>query len=462
MMNDKTFKTIGDPILSYLLRGIFGSTKQSVTAAGIQTGRTGISDILAGGGLNASQFSTIETTKKSFFGLFKSTSFEEVLTPLAAPVKKSLTEVFRAISFTMVEAAKAFGSGTEKAVRAYVLPSVRIDLKGLNAEESSKKMTGVISAMLDDMTTAVFGRIVGQYQKLGEGMLETAIRIVAQMGVVRDAVRLSGQSIEKNAIGISDALISAAGGIQEFQKQFEKYFEGFYSDAEKQAQLRRRLTLELKDSNIVLPKSAASYRLLLEAQRLDVAVGRERYSALLRLAGEARKYYDGLEKIQRGAITAAQKLLGDNISRIGQIIETLTRGTKTILSPLPNLGAEREGAKLFLQGQLGLANSGKALNAAGIEGAVSTLEKPSEKLFGTSLAFKIESARMAALLDSIAKKEVAQQSVWAQQLRTLNTLSAQLDKLQASAKNTELASKKTSELLIRVTRNGNALVTTPA
>jgi hypothetical protein len=204
------------------------------------------------------------------------------------------------------------GSGLGDKVKNYIIPAMNVELKGLNSDESVKALSGAISAALDDMAASVFGDIIGQYQQLGEGMLETATRIVAQMSVVKDALATSGLSMGDNAIYISNALAQAAGGLEEFQQQFDTFYEKFYTDAEKQTRLAARLGGQLseifpQETINTLGSAREQYRKVIEALDMSNELDRERYSLLLSLAGAADQYYTALETGAAQAQVAAEQ-----------------------------------------------------------------------------------------------------------------------------------------------------------
>lgn len=282
-----------DPISNFILGGIFGKTTQTVTGSGIATAAQPLIDAINGQVLQAWQYTIIKTTKKSWFS--SSTKYSEMTGPLDDGVTQALTDVFQGMGQTMLELSKSFGGDTKAKILAYVIPALKIDLQGLSGDEASKKLNGVISSVLDDMASSVFGEMIGQYQKLGEGMLETAVRIAAEVAVVTDALKTSGLRMGADAIAISDAVVQASGGLEEFQKQFGAYYDNFYSDTEKQNRLYGQLQGSLTDVLTVLPETRDGYRKLIESLDLSNKKDRERYSLLINLSSAADQYYSGLE-----------------------------------------------------------------------------------------------------------------------------------------------------------------------
>jgi TP901 family phage tail tape measure protein len=303
-INKAGFDPIGKAVLGFLFGGKQTST---VTAQGISTGATSIADIMAGGNLSANQFATIETkTKGGLLGKDK-VRYSEQYAALDAATQDSLNKVFGSMGRTMLGLAESIGHDTKQKVEDYIIPAMRVDLKGLNGEDAAKKLNGVISAALDSMSTSVFGGIIGQYQKLGEGMLETAVRIVAEVAVVKDALGKSGLSIAGDAIAISDALVQAAGGLQEFQKAFDDYYQKFYTESERNVFLQKNLVSQLEDLNTALPATREGYRKLVESLDVNNAADAQRYSLLIKLSGAADDYYKVLESASESALQVAQQ-----------------------------------------------------------------------------------------------------------------------------------------------------------
>lgn len=299
-----------DPISNFLLGGIFGKVTTEMIGSGIAIGLTPLMNVLNGMDLNAYQFATIKTTKKSWFS--SSTRYSEQTADLSDDVQGALNVVFQSMGSTMFELAKSFGGDTKAKVEAYVIPAMKIDLQGLSAKEASEKLNGVISSVLDKMATDVFGDIIGQYQQLGEGMLETAVRIVSEVAVVKDALAESGLSLAENAIAISDAMVQAAGGLQAFQSAFEAYYDKFYTDEEKRIRLQEKLNIQLTDLSVVLPESRDGYRAMIEALDMTNEKDQQRYALLISLSAQADKYYTAMEahvKSLNDAVSSAKSNL---------------------------------------------------------------------------------------------------------------------------------------------------------
>lgn len=342
--------TMGSPIHQAVVSFLFGGQKtQTVIQQGIATQMTAIADIMAGADLIARQFAVIETKTKG--GLFTKTktSYSTQFAELDADTQKAMTTIFKSVGETMLGLADSLGEGLSDRVKNYIIPALTIDLKGLSGEDATKKLSGVISTALDTMAGVVFGDILGQYQQLGEGMLETAIRIVSEVAVVKDALSKSGLSLASNALYIADTIAKAAGSLEEFQKQFGTYFDKFYTDAEKQADLQNRLLTVLDGS---LATSRDGYRQQIEALDLTNEKDLERYSLLIKMAGAADQYYSALEAAAE-ATDALLKTLSDDVTTArNNLAEAYKNESAALTATIDKFDAFAKSLKNFRAGLL--------------------------------------------------------------------------------------------------------------
>ncbi|MGZ8172874.1 MULTISPECIES: tape measure protein [Methylobacter] len=468
-----------DPISNYILGGIFGGKQTStVTAQGLATTPTSIMDIVAGKNLNAQQFAQIETkTDGGWFGKDKySTSTQYAA--LDASTQKALNDVFSSMGKTMMGLADNLGMGLSDRVKNYIIPALNVDLKGLNGEDAAKKLNGVISAALDTMSTSVFGDLLGQYQQLGEGMLETAVRVVSEVAVVKDSLAKSGLSITGDAIAISDGLAQAAGGLKEFQKEVDAYYQKFYTDAERNVFTQKQLAGQLSDVNLLLPATRDGYRQLIEALNINNAADQERYSLLLKLSGAADTYYTGVETAAKAAqqisdqqrtldiqlmeasgnaigaltekrkdelaamdaslrfsqqaiwaMTSANDAVTKAVDGVSKSISNLTSLATKLRSALGSTAVtsdastrqDRLSAQSVLQSALIIAKSGGSIdNIAGMDKALTDIAKPSESLYSTFVDYARDQGRTANTISQLADYADTQVSMAQQQLNAVN------------------------------------------
>lgn len=457
-----------DPILNFILGGLFGKTSKTLVGQGIATGATPLSSVIAGQDIAAWQYATIETVKKSWFS--KKVSFSEQTSAIGADVQKGLNSIFKNMGQTMFYLSDKLGGTTRTAIEQYIIPALKVDLKDLSAEDAVKKLNGVISATLDTMASDVFGAMLGQYQKLGEGMLETAIRVVAQMAVVRESLERYGKTLTKNAIAISNALVEAAGGLKEFQQQFELFFDKFFTDIEKQQLLQKNLGIVLKEIGLSLPATREGYRKLIASLDLTNAKNRERYSLLLSLSEQADKFYAKDEAnrkaFQDSFYTSQQKTIA-SVKLTGEVLQklfadnTITGAAKKVYGSLSGvfyntLRATGDFASAIRATSYTLdvtTAAGKRAYAQ-LMGNVTILKQYADLLTAIQKPIKDQIANIKDSIDIRTKEDLLQQLSLSKNLTQQQTLATKIQKLitdEYNAKVTAINSIKTSLLALAKT-----------
>jgi tape measure domain-containing protein len=383
-----------------LLGGLFGGGKTTETiGGGLALASASISDILAGAIIDGVQYTTIKTVKKG--GLFSKdkTTIADTFSPLDASVKEGLTGVFKSAAQTMLSLTDTFGNEFEAAIESYVLPPIRIELAGLSGKDAVDKVTGVVSSVLDNMASSVFGGILKQYQQLGEGMLETAVRLVSEVAVVKDALGKSGLSIKDDAIAISDGLAQAAGGLREFQAQFDSYYQKYYSETERSVFTQKQLNSQLSDVNLLLPETRDGYRAVIEALDINNAADQQRYSLLIKLSSAADAYYKVIEDAAEAAKRIAEQRRSLEIQLLeasGNAVEALTQKRRDELASMDaSLRFTQQGVWAVTAAQTAVTNAQSA-----VTNAVNEVSSAVTKL--TALANKLRSSVSATAVQTDA------------------------------------------------------------
>lgn len=174
------------PVLGWLG---FGSSSSGIEHAGIRIPAQSMTDINENR-FTAKQTYTVRTVTDYLF--FSEVSRTNVETALDEKLVASLAKVFKSAGQVALELAVSLGSDLTSQINSYQFPNVQIELQGLNSDDASKKVNAVLSTALDTMAETVFGKIVGDYQRLGEGMLETAARVVIGVGQAKGTLAQFG------------------------------------------------------------------------------------------------------------------------------------------------------------------------------------------------------------------------------------------------------------------------------
>ena len=129
-----------------------------------------------------------------------------------------------------------------------------------------------LSGIGDTAVEALFGTLLRGYQEVGEGLMETAVRLVRDKAVITNVLEKTNQefigSIE-NIIAFSEELIKLAGGLDVLQDSFETYYSSFISESERMSNTYKDLSSVLGDLNMALPETREGYRALVESLDLS-------------------------------------------------------------------------------------------------------------------------------------------------------------------------------------------------
>jgi hypothetical protein len=319
-----------------ILGNIFGgNVTEDVVGAGISTGTASIGSLTAGGGVSSQQFTDIEKWISGNFFTSGHAENSTVLTALDSSVSGLLDKVFQNLSATLVELTTGLGADMQATLN-HVFPGGEIDLTDLTGEEMSKALSEHFSALGDNAVDALFGSMLRQYQQLGEGLFETAARILVDKAVVLDALEITGQAFSgtiPQVIAFSEAIVEMSGGFETLHENAEIYFNKFFSDGEKQIRLQDQLTGSLSDLGLVLPDARDGYRALLESLDLTTDSGQRAFVSLLALSGAADDYYSHVEDLQEDL----NKVLSDAASTARQAAQAYESVTDSLQAAIDQI-----------------------------------------------------------------------------------------------------------------------------
>lgn len=284
-----------------------GGTSKEITQTGLSIGSATLAEILAGG-VDAQQYAKIKTTKSGgWFGSDK-TSYSTAYQGLDADVYKMLDMVFQSLGSSLISLSDAFGLDTQKALE-YSFSATKINLKGMTSEEMTTAVNEYISTISDNAAEAILGSVIGGYQQLNEGLLETATRLLRDKEVIAELLEKTNRAFSgttEDIIACTESLIEFGGSLDDLTDSINTYYDAFFSDAEKHAQLTKDLGEAMAGLG-GMPGSRSGFRAIVEALDLTTASGREAYATMMRLAGAADDYYSYMEEEAEAALEKAQE-----------------------------------------------------------------------------------------------------------------------------------------------------------
>lgn len=298
----------GDPLGGAIGNFLFGGDSE-VVDQGI---------VIAGGALQdmldhivVGAYQTVQTDG----GLFGDDETSDQLSPVSDQFAKQFQLVIGSIIDTVKSGAEALGllpADVEAAIAKFHVEEIRISLEGLSADDQQKALEAVFSKLFDDLAGSVVP-FIGEFQKVGEGLGETLVRVATEVQVSQEAFRQLGIAVDETDpqkfAELADGLIQAAGGLDQFTQQFQSFVQNF-APAGHQLEIQTdALTSAFDQVGLTLPATREGLWDLAAGLDLSTESGREQLATILRLSDTADAYYDGLEQ-QAKAVLDAQKTLG--------------------------------------------------------------------------------------------------------------------------------------------------------
>ncbi|MFA5424189.1 MAG: hypothetical protein WC374_10070 [Phycisphaerae bacterium] len=288
--------------VNWISNGLFGGdTETSIAGGGIAFGANKINDILSGK-LNAQQYALIKTVTSGGWFEGDDTSVSYQYAALNSNVTRMLSLVYKGLGSTLVTLSEELGTDVNAALN-YVFESSTLNLQGMSTDEMNTAIQEYISNISDTAVEAIFGDAISQYQKLNEGLLETAIRLISDKETIAKILELTNQTFSGTTsqfIKFSESLITVAGSLDKLTDAFSTYYEAFTSDDKKQADRQAALQDALSSYGYSLPTKREGYSGLVETP----GISQQAYYALLALSDTADKYYDYLEAAEKNATSS--------------------------------------------------------------------------------------------------------------------------------------------------------------
>ena len=278
-----------------------GGVSSAITGQGIEIGQTVVQSIINGADISAKQYTQVtETHNGGWFGS-DWTSGYTVYGALDKNVTTMFTLVFKNIGSTLVELSKQLGTDTNAALN-YVFNATKINLQGMTTDEMNKALQEYISNISDTAVEALFGTMLKSYQKLNEGLMETAVRLVTDKAIIEQMLTKTGQSFSgttSEAIALSEALISLSGDLDTLKESASTYYDKFTTDAQKQTDLQKSLSDAMNYYNLSLADSREGYKATVKGLDLTTQSGQAAFVALLSMSDSADKYYSYIEDLAK-------------------------------------------------------------------------------------------------------------------------------------------------------------------
>jgi hypothetical protein len=232
---------------------------------------------------------------------FGSRRTREEMAPVDDAVESQFQLIIDSIVETVRRGAEALGllpADVQARLDAFTLEVTRISLKDLSAEEQQAELLAVFSSIFDNIAGDVVP-FIEQFQRVGEGLGETLVRVATGVQVTQEGLRRLGFSLDEldpeRFAQVSEALIEMVGGLDAFIEGMQSFMDAFAPEAYRFQLLQEDLTSALEQAGLVLPATRDGMWALMQSLDATTEAGREQIATLLRLAGTADQYYRMIE-----------------------------------------------------------------------------------------------------------------------------------------------------------------------
>jgi phage-related minor tail protein len=324
---------VGHGIVGKALSSVFGGSK-SVDDTGLTIGKTSLGQVETSG-LTGQQYTNTTTSG----GWFRSDSHDTSTQTLGTEFNNQITQVVLSMEDTLKTAAVGLGIGGDefdKKLQSFVVDIGNISLKGMTGDEIQKTLQNVFSKLGDQMAQFAFSDLQ-KYQKIGEGLMETVVRVANDLQQVKDVFDSLSKTIPKavDAISTSEALIEQFGSVDNLTKGVKSYINAIYTDQEKLMPIIKSVSTAMDGLGLSYVKTKEQFKQVVDSLDLTTEAGAKMFATLMNIAPAFAQTIDDTEKLAndaRSALTDAYKRESDAIKETQDKMKSLVTTLKQLSS----------------------------------------------------------------------------------------------------------------------------------
>lgn len=410
---------------------VFGGNVSNLDV-GVMTSKTSVANALTGG-LNAKTYADM----KKDGGWFSSNKYWTDSQDLGAEANQQFSQVIKNMADAVGEAGKLLGLGGDaftQRLNGFVVDIGKISTKDLKADEIQKQLEAAFSKVGDDMARwSVDG--LTQLQKVGEGALETLVRVASNYANLDSVLASVGKTF--GATGLSsikarESLIDLAGGIDELASKTAGFAENFLTEAERLAPVQKYVTDQLSAMGLAGLRSRESFKQYVLGLDLTSEAQRQQYVALMDLQEAFAKVYPEIVDTTislADAKTALADAYNAEVDAIGATIDRMSSFASSLrslrnsavlgnLSPLSPQQKYAE-AKAQYEAVLSAARGGDETAQSNYQSAFTSFLEASRTVFASSGQYQQDFYYAQAATEEAARWAEAQVDVGQAQLTAL-------------------------------------------
>ena len=233
-------------------------------------------------GMDALVESFRRTETSRLFGLIRSRSSSVTDTPAA--MADPIIAAVAGIQTGVLDAARALGIGA--AAFDGFSAQIKVSTKGMTEEQAAQAVTEALAGLGDEFALMTPG--LRALIREGETATGALTRLTTSLAAVNDAADLLGHALLPTSLAggnLASVMAEAAGGIDAFGRGVTAYFDGFYTAEERLVAQTRRLSVQMADLGLAMPRSRAEFRRMVEGIDTTTEAGAALYGQVMALAG---------------------------------------------------------------------------------------------------------------------------------------------------------------------------------
>ena len=337
-------------IMDKIISG-FSKTKTSIEDSGISIVGQTIGNIIETGLANVNAYYDVKTKDSSWWGLKTDTKYTTEYESLDNGVQREIGLVFTSLAdsitsavellgfevgkelvmtnFTNIadlitagnfdfESGKPFlnnifsdyfesitgvlGEEATKTLDNFKINLSNVSFKDMSGEEIEAELQAIFSKQADLMTEYLIPAIA-EYQKVGEGLYDTLVRVAQEQAIFNsnmDAIGLQlgrfGDLTKETETAITQSLLDLMGGIENYMDQVNVYFSEFFTEAEQFDYLASMISDQFESLGQVIPQTRDEFRSLVDGIDLTTQSGQQLFAALMSLVPSMDSYFDSIEQ----------------------------------------------------------------------------------------------------------------------------------------------------------------------
>jgi len=196
-----------------------------------------------------------------------------------------LDDAMDAVTDSIRDMGRSLGLSVRE-IRNFVGDEFTLWVHNLSEQEIMEGLNSEIASVSDAMAELVLG--TDEFTRAGEGAMDTLTRLAISLDAANDAIDLLGHTMfEASLVGadMASQLVDALGGVEAMASAVGTYWGSFYTEAERQETLMRRLSEQFAELNVAMPESAEGFRAIIDGIDLTSEAGRQLYADLMGLSG---------------------------------------------------------------------------------------------------------------------------------------------------------------------------------